>query len=164
VELAHGARVVAAPADSDSRQRNRWRGRVGEDASWVDTRIEAVGHWETHQGLASMMVHLGRSKPAVLGGASRQGAWLAGRRAAQPQSPARGGGGRPARNQRRAVHSVVPQRRMVDGLGLLQAALHDDRRFGEGSCSAAPVDGGLTAAASQSGVEAKWQQRSRGRH
>jgi hypothetical protein len=42
-ELAHGVRVVAAPVDSGGRRRDRWRGRVEEDAGWVDTRIEAVG-------------------------------------------------------------------------------------------------------------------------
>jgi hypothetical protein len=161
-ELAHGARVVAAPTDSDSQQRVRWRGRVEENAGWVDTRIEAVGRWETHQGLASTTARSGRSKLAVLGGASRRGAWLAGRRAAQPQCPARGGGGRPAQNRRHAVHSEAPQTWMVDGLGLLRAALHDGQRFWEGSCSVAPVDGGLTAAASRSGAEAERQQRSRG--
>jgi hypothetical protein len=49
--------------------------------------------WETHQGLASMTACSGRSKPTVLGGTSRRGAWLAGRRAAQPQCPARGSEG-----------------------------------------------------------------------
>jgi hypothetical protein len=47
-ELTHGARVVVAPVDSGDRRRDRWRGRVGEDAIWVDTRFEAVGQWETH--------------------------------------------------------------------------------------------------------------------
>jgi hypothetical protein len=103
-ELAHGARVVAASVDSGSPQRDRWRGWVGEDAGWVDTRIEAVGQWETHQGLASTMARLGGSKPAVLGGASRRGAWLAGRRAAQPQCPARGGVGRVGRRPKAAMH------------------------------------------------------------
>jgi hypothetical protein len=70
----------------------------------VDTRIEVVGRWETHQGLASMTARLGGSKPAVLGGASHRGAWLAGRRAAQPQCPARGGAGWVGRRLEEAVH------------------------------------------------------------
>jgi hypothetical protein len=81
-ELAHGTRVVAAPVDSGDRRRDRWRGWVREDADWVDTRFEAVGRWETHQGLASTTARSSGSKPTVLGGASRRGAWLAGRRAA----------------------------------------------------------------------------------
>jgi hypothetical protein len=60
--------------------------------------------WETHQGLASMMVRSGGSKPTVLGDASHRGAWLAGRRAAQPQCPARGGAGRVERRPEAAVH------------------------------------------------------------
>jgi hypothetical protein len=85
-ELAHGARVVVAPVDSGDRRRDWWRGQVGEDVGWVDTRFEAVGggRWETYQGLASTIARSGGSKPAMLGGASRRGAWLAGQRAAQP--------------------------------------------------------------------------------
>jgi hypothetical protein len=49
---------------------------------------------------------------------------------------------------------------MVDGLGLLRAALRGGGQFGEDSCSAAVGNGGLTAAASRSGAEAK--RRSRG--
>jgi hypothetical protein len=49
--------------------------------------------WETHQGLASTTARSGGSKPAVVGGTSHRGAWLVGRRAAQPQCPARGGEG-----------------------------------------------------------------------
>jgi hypothetical protein len=107
-ELTHGAQVVAAPADSDSRGRDRWRGRVVEDAGGVDTRFEAVGRWETHQGLASTVAHSGGRKPAVLDGASHRGARLVGRRAAQPQCPTRGGGGRSAQNRRHAVHGEAP--------------------------------------------------------
>jgi hypothetical protein len=91
----------------------------------------------------------------VLSGASHEGAWLAGRRAAQSQCLAWGGGGRPAQNRRRAVHSEALQRRMVYGLGLLRAALRGGGQFGEDSCSAAVGNGGLTAAASQSGAEAE---------
>jgi hypothetical protein len=70
----------------------------------VDTRIEAVGRWETHQGLASMTARSSGSKPVVLGGASRRGALLAGRRAAQPQCPTRGGVGRVGRRPKAAEH------------------------------------------------------------
>jgi hypothetical protein len=63
----------------------------------------------------------------VLGGASHQEAWLAVRRAAQSLCSAWGGGGRPARTQRRAVHNEASQRRTVVGLGLLRAALRGGR-------------------------------------
>jgi hypothetical protein len=79
-------------------------GGSGEDAGWVDTQIEAVGRWETHQGLVSTTMRSSGSKPAMLGGASRRGAWLAGQRAAQPQCPARGGAGRVGRRPEAAVH------------------------------------------------------------
>jgi hypothetical protein len=49
---------------------------------------------------------------------------------------------------------------MVDNLGLLRAALRGGGQFGEDSYSAAVGNGGLTAAASRSGAEAK--RRSRG--
>jgi hypothetical protein len=42
-ELAHCARVVVAPINSGDRRRDWWRGQVGEDVGWVDTRFEAVG-------------------------------------------------------------------------------------------------------------------------
>jgi hypothetical protein len=81
----------------------------------VDTRIEVVGRWETHQGLASTTSCSGGSKPVVLGGASRRGAWLAGRRAAQPQCPAWGGAGRVGRGPEAAMHVDALATARVEG-------------------------------------------------
>jgi hypothetical protein len=101
--------------------------------------------WETHQGLASMTARSGGSKPAVVGGTSHRGAWLVGRRAAQPQCPARGGegevGGEPEWPARSRVPGSRRRRRP------LVAALR-----GGGACSSAwLVEANTRAAGGASG-------------
>jgi hypothetical protein len=107
-----------------------------------------------------MTTRSGGSRPAVLGGASHQEAWLAVRRAAQSLCSAWGGGGRPARTQKRVVHNEASQRRMVVGLGLLWAALRGGdgrRRLDGGSFSEwrrSRAAGGSSGGRSGAAVEA----------
>jgi hypothetical protein len=96
----------------------------------------------------------------VLDGASRQEAWLAVRRAAQSLCSAWGGGGRPARTRRCAVHNEASQRQTVVSLGLLRAALRGGggrRRLDGGSFSKwrrSRAAGGSSGGRSGAAVEA----------
>jgi hypothetical protein len=67
----------------------------------VGKQFGAAGRTGSSPGDRSMAVHLGGRRLVVLGCASHRGAWHAGHRGAQPQWPARGGGGRLARGRRR---------------------------------------------------------------
>jgi hypothetical protein len=107
-----------------------------------------------------MTVRSGRSRPAVLSGASRQESWLAVRRVAQSLCSAWGGDVRPARTRKRAVHNEASHWRTVVGLGLLRAALRGGggrRRLDDGNFlkwSRSRAAGGRSGGRSRAAVEA----------
>jgi hypothetical protein len=72
--------------------------------------ISAAGRTGSSPRDRSTVAHTGGRRPTVMCCVSHRGVWRAGHRGTQPRCPARGGGSKPTRGQRRPVDAEEASR------------------------------------------------------